>query len=202
MIRLYRYSWLKHICKWGIWTHQEKESVCLTFDDGPHPISTPVILDLLKKWDIKATFFCVGENVIKYPEIFTRILEEGHGIGNHTNQHENAWRTTHTHYLNSIDNFPYATSLFRPPYGRLSSQLIRKIKERGFDIIMWSWLSGDYNPKLSNEKIIAASRNIKGGDILVFHDSDKTQFRIQGLLEEIIPALLAKQFTFRIFVKG
>lgn len=185
-----------------VWNVPNDSHVFLTFDDGPHPVATPKVLAVLDHFKIKATFFCVGENVQKYPEIMRDIEKAGHGIGNHTYHHDNGWTTPVDAYMNSImkTNLFVQSNLFRPPYGRINLRSIYRLKNAGFQIIMWSWLSKDYDPKLKNNHIIAAAKHIKAGDVLVFHDSQKTEQRIEELLMEIIPRIQSKQLTFSTFV--
>ena len=136
--------------KWSIPVTEKK--VYLTFDDGPIPEVTPWVLDLLKEYDFKATFFCVGENAMKYPEILERIIAEGHTVGNHTFNHMNGWVTENIKYFHNIRRCAHLinSNLFRPPYGRLKPKQAQFI-QRHYDIIMWSLLSGDFDPALSKE---------------------------------------------------
>ena len=182
---------------WGI-TVSDK-SLFLTFDDGPHPGITPWVLDFLKEQGIVATFFCVGENVLKHPELYERILNEGHKTGNHTMKHLNGMKTDKETYLSSIKEAENVihSNLFRPPYGRLSKRLDKVVSER-FKIIMWSWLSKDYDNTVPIEKIILAAKRIKPGDILVFHDNVKTKERLKEILPPIIKSLKENQFEFKL----
>jgi len=173
----------------------ERNSIYLTFDDGPHPDITPWVLDELKKQDVKATFFCVGDNVRKYPEIYQRILEEGHSTGNHTMRHENALKVKPRDYLKSIEEASALidSRLFRPPYGRLTPPLARKLKKH-YNIIMWSWLSYDFDLKVPVEEILEkARRQIRKGDILVLHDNPKIQERQKLLLPALLQILREKE---------
>lgn len=181
---------------WGI--SVSDKSVFLTFDDGPNPEITPWVLDFLKNHNIKATFFCVGENVKRYPDIYQRILDEGHRTGNHTMKHQNGMKTNETVYLESIQETEewIQSDLFRPPYGRMNRKL-DKILSKRFKIIMWTWLSKDYDQTIETEKIIAASDKIIAGDILVFHDNAKTTERLKQVLPPIIDRLKAKTYQFK-----
>jgi len=172
--------------------------VYLTFDDGPHPDITPWVLDELKKHDIRACFFCVGENVKRYPEIYARILAEGHLTGNHTMRHENATKVTPRAYLRSVAeaakwiDSPY----FRPPYGRLSPQLA-KILHKKYHLIMWSWLAYDFDRTLPVPEILErAKRDIRTGDILVLHDNPKFADRLQEILPPLLKIIRGKQLAF------
>ena len=174
----------------------EKNLLYLTFDDGPTPEITPWILDELKKENLKATFFCVGENVKRYPKIYERILNEGHVVGNHTHRHENSTSVQPAKYLASIEEADklILSPLFRPPYGRLSPSLARKIAKK-YNIIMWSWLSYDFDPNVPVEEILnRAKSQLKKGDILVLHDNAKTADRQKLILPEIIKIIKEKGF--------
>ena len=200
--RVWRYSWMKLLFPRLVWNVPNDSNVYLTFDDGPHPITTPKVLEVLKHFGVKATFFCVGENIQRYPEIIQDIEREGHVIGNHTYHHENGWSIPVDTYIESITRTSelIKSNLFRPPYGRINLRSINRLKNAGYQIIMWSWLSKDYNTNLKNTTIISAAKHIKAGDVLVFHDSQKTEERIEELLMEIIPRIQSKQLTFSTFV--
>ncbi len=182
---------------WGI--SVSDKSLFLTFDDGPNPKITPWVLDFLKEQQICATFFCVGENVEKYPELYQRILDEGHRTGNHTMKHLNGMKTEKNRYLQSISDAEkiVRSNLFRPPYGRLNKRMDKRLSEK-FKIIMWTWLSKDYDRTIPVEKIIDASNKIKVGDILVFHDNEKTQDRLKEVLPPIILRLKSEGYLFRV----
>lgn len=192
---LFKILFLKRI--WGF--YNSKKSIYLTFDDGPHPDITPWILDYLLSENIKATFFCVGNNVKKYPEIYQRILREGHAVGNHSMHHNNALKTSYNTYLNSIDEASklIQTNLFRPPYGRLPIAWEKTILEK-YQIIMWSWLSYDYDHQISISQILNKAKEIKTGDILVLHDNPKITAKQKELLPQLIQLLKEKKLTFEI----
>lgn len=171
-----------------VWRIAGTKKVYLTFDDGPVPEATPWVLDVLKEAGIKATFFCVGENVDKYPDIYQRILDEGHAIGNHTYNHFNAWKTDRESYLSNVEKASQVidSKLFRPPYGKLSPALSKKLEE-DYDIIMWDILSGDFDSNITAEKCLANVRkNAKEGSIIVFHDSVKAIDKLKYVLPEVI----------------
>lgn len=182
---------------WGI--SVSDKSVFLTFDDGPNPEITPWILDFLKEKNIRATFFCVGENVERFPELYQRLLDEGHRTGNHTMKHLNGMKTDKKIYLHSIleTEKQVKSDLFRPPYGRLSRKMDQLLTQR-FKIVMWTWLSKDYDQSVSIDSIIKAAESIQPGDILVFHDNSKSKDRVQELLPPIVERLLAENYVFRI----
>ena len=171
-----------------VWRIAKTEKLFLTFDDGPVPEATPWVLDVLKSKNIKATFFCVGENVKKYPEIYHRILSEGHSVGNHTYNHLNSWKTDNEAYSENVVKAAdiINSSLFRPPYGKLKPGLIKSLKEK-YDIIMWDVLSGDFDTSLTAEDCLKnVTNNAKEGSIIVFHDSIKAIDKLKVVLPEVI----------------
>ena len=180
MIRLKRPPrWIKSIYSSFTWRFFVNDnSVFLTFDDGPDPEITPFVLDLLKKYEWKATFFCVGENIRKNPELFQRILTEGHSIGNHTMKHEKGTETSQNAYITSVEEFNtlFPTPLFRPPYGKLTVQQKSTLRKK-YKLIMWSWLSYDFDLSYPNENILKDAEKIKSGDIIVLHDNAKFNSR-------------------------
>lgn len=179
------------------WFKSSKNTVFLTFDDGPCPVLTEWILDVLKVESVSATFFCVGENVLRYPEVFNRIKEEGHQVGNHMMKHENGYKTDVKKYYKSFLKSQSVTgsSLFRPPYGRMKKVLDSKIKQNA-EIVMWTWLSKDYDASISSKKILQAANSIRPGDILVFHDNLKAEKNLRATLEPIIHLVKSKGFSF------
>ena len=183
---------------WGF--SLDENCVYLTFDDGPHPDITPWVLDELQKHDVRATFFCVGENVRRYPEIYQRIISEGHAVGNHTMQHENALKVKSSDYIKSIAEASewIDSKLFRPPYGRLTPVLASKIRKT-YTIVMWSWLSYDFDKTVPVSQILEkAGKQIKRGDILVLHDNPKITERQKELLPELLKILEGKKLKSRI----
>ncbi|GAA5027710.1 polysaccharide deacetylase [Marivirga lumbricoides] len=179
--------------EWKVAT--DKKEIYLTFDDGPIPYLTEEILVILKSYNAKATFFCVGDNVRKHPEIFEKVIADGHVIGNHTHNHLKGWRTRHNHYLENVEECAqniekfYAGSkrLFRPPYGQVSPSLARKISQAGYRIIMWDVLSKDYDIRLSPELIRKKTIESTGkGSIIVFHDNVKAQHNVLTVLPQYL----------------
>lgn len=165
-----------------------KKEIYLTFDDGPDPEVTPWVLDQLKAHQAKATFFCVGENVEKYPEIYKRILAEGHTVGNHTYGHLNGWKTSYDKYIVSVKkcSHVFGAHLFRPPHGRISKRQIKKLKKR-YKIIMWSLLSGDFDNTISSaECSYNTVQYSEPGSIVVFHDSQKCKKTLFEALPKIL----------------
>ncbi len=165
-------------------------TIFLSFDDGPHPSITPFILDLLKQYKWKATFFCVGENMERFPEIVQRIIVEGHTIGNHTMHHDKGWSTHFKTYFGSFSQFEkqFKTKLFRPPYGRMTKHQAKEISKT-HQIILWSWLSYDYDLSYPDAKILENLTTVKSGDVLVFHDNDKLENRNKKLLPLVFSEL-------------
>ena len=196
--------WLKKLYPSYVWNIKTSDKVLyLTFDDGPHPLATPFVLDKLKEYNAKATFFCIGKNVKTFPEIFKRIQAEGHAVGNHTNNHLNGWKTPKDAYLNdvaeaatTIDSF-----LFRPPYGRITRKEARLIKKATnnpkAEIVMWSLLSGDFDPSNTKERCQEnILRHAKPGSIIVFHDSEKAFPIMSSILESSLRYFSAKGYLF------
>ncbi len=152
-----------------------QNEVYLTFDDGPTPVVTPWVLDCLKEADAKATFFCLGRNVDKFPDLYNRILAAGHSVGNHSYSHLKGFRSGIKRYMDDINlaSDLINSKLFRPPYGRILPGQVRSVREH-YDIIMWDVLSIDYNRRLSGERVLKnVTSNVKPGSIIVFHDSDR-----------------------------
>jgi peptidoglycan-N-acetylglucosamine deacetylase len=196
--------WLKKIYSSYIWDIDTAEKIIyLTFDDGPHPVATPFVLDELKKYNAKATFFCIGKNVEEYPEIYKRILDEGHRTGNHTQNHLNGWKTSNDVYLNNIaEATNYIDSqLFRPPYGRIKASQAKNIgsviTKNQPKIIMWSVLSGDFDTTVSNDRCLRnVIANTKAGSIVVFHDSEKAYRLLEDTLPKALQILSEKGYRF------
>jgi peptidoglycan/xylan/chitin deacetylase (PgdA/CDA1 family) len=192
-------QWLYSSCIWSIKTTHQK--IYLSFDDGPHPVITPFVLDELKKYNAKATFFCIGDNVVKYPEVYKQIIDDGHAVGNHTHNHLNGWKTDDKKYLDNIDTAKkYIDSdLFRPPYGRITRFQLSQLKANRFKLtpIMWTVLSGDFDPSISNETCRDhVITNATTGSIVVFHDSEKANEKMSFALPEVLKYFSAKGFVF------
>lgn len=187
---------------WRISTSDKK--LFLTFDDGPVPDVTPLVLDCLKSAGAKATFFCVGENVEKHPDIYRRILDEGHAVGNHTYNHLNGWKTRKAAYFENIAKctdvlYPGSSPLkgrvlFRPPYGRIRKSQIRGIAG---PVIMWDVLSYDFDKTITPEKCLGNVLNkAREGSIVVFHDSIKAQRNMEFALPRVLDHFLGRGFVF------
>ena len=159
-----------------IWQIEDERGVYLTFDDGPTPGITEWILATLKRYDAKATFFVLGKNVERYPDLYAKILADGHRVGNHTYSHQKGYLMPLERYLEDIDLASYSvqSDLFRPPYARVTSSQLRAIAQR-YKIVMWSIISRDYNRKLTGERCLrGVLPHIKAGAIILFHDSEKS----------------------------
>ena len=183
-----------------IWRGEDSNSVYLTFDDGPDIETTPWVLDLLKRENIKATFFCIGQNIEKHPTLFKEILNNGHRIGNHTYKHEKGTKTRKTAYLDSIGKTEtlHSSNLFRPPYGRINIFQVDNLLSMGKKIIMWTWNAQDYKKSLKHSQIIDKARKIKGRDILLFHNSKKSEHNMKNSLPEVIKIVKQKELLFKL----
>ncbi len=170
-----------------------------TFDDGPTPEITDFVLKQLEIFHAKATFFCIGKNVIKNPEIFKNILAQGHSVGNHTFSHFNGWKTPLKRYLSDINACEkvFSSKLFRPPYGRLTPAQYLKIKER-YRPVFWNLLSLDFDVnKTPEECYLEVIEKARNGDIVVFHDSVKAFDRLEVILPQLLQYYTQKGFVFK-----
>lgn len=186
-----------------IWRKPTKEKILyLSFDDGPNPIATTFVLDQLRQYQAKASFFCIGKNVALFPNIFDQIIKEGHSIGNHTMHHLNGWKTANENYLADIEEaIPYIPSnLFRPPYGRIKKSQIRALQNNPsfpHQIIMWDVLSGDFDSQITGEQCLQNVLQHAGpGSIIVFHDSEKAWERMEYALPKVLAHFHALGFRF------
>ncbi len=194
--------WIKKVYPKQIWDIPvEKDELFLSFDDGPHPEHTAFVLDELKKFNAKATFFCIGKNVLSYPEIYRRIIEEGHAVGNHSFNHLNGWKTNDALYLENIEMAKQYidSNLFRPPYGKITRFQVNQLlqKRYAYSVIMWTVLSGDFDVSVSPQQCLEnVLLNTKRGSIVVFHDSEKAQERLRFALPEVLKYFTEKGFRF------
>lgn len=189
----------------AVWRKEESHAnIYLTFDDGPIPELTPWVLDVLIQYGVKATFFCVGNNIYKNPEIFKRILREKHAVGNHTFDHMDGWRNTASKYLDSTlrcqdvmaDN--NSNKLFRPPYGKMKRTQLKQLLEQGYSIIMWDVITGDFDKHTSPQQCLSnAIAGIRNGSIVVFHDNIKAEGNLRYALPAFIEYALNKGFEFK-----
>jgi peptidoglycan/xylan/chitin deacetylase (PgdA/CDA1 family) len=185
-------AWLPRIFPQFTWhKHDAENEIYITFDDGPVPEATPVILQYLKEYNARATFFCVGENISRYPEIFRKLVEEGHSAGNHTYHHLNGWKTSQREYLDDVADCQKVLDpiysrkgkpLMRPPYGRIKRKQWRALVGQ-YQIVMWDVLSGDFSNSVSTSTCLNKSiRYSKPGSIVLFHDSLKTIDKLRIVL--------------------
>ncbi len=188
LLKLYLHhnpKWIMKMFPQLTWQKQVEEKILyITFDDGPCPGVTDYVLDLLNQYHAKATFFCVGNNVLKYPEIYNSVLQKGHTTGNHTQHHLNGFVTNNTVYYNDIATAATAinSKLFRPPYGKIKPTQATHLLQH-YNIIMWDFITGDFDPKLNIENCKKKmGKYIKAGSIIVFHDSIKAEHNLKILL--------------------
>ena len=195
--------WLQMLYPNRIWQmDKHKKEIYLTFDDGPHAGITDFVLNELKQYNAEATFFCIGKNVLKYPEVYRRIIDEGHSVGNHTQQHLNGYTTTDKIYVDGIleaSNY-IDSNLFRPPYGKLKTfqAKILTTLNKPFKIIMWTILSGDFDISLSPQRCLEnVVLKISNGAIVVFHDGEKAAERMMYALPKVLKILTDKGYSFK-----
>ena len=187
---------------WDIPNMENK--VYLTFDDGPTPEITQWTLNQLKNYNAKATFFCIGDNIRKYPEVFKEVVKEGHSIGNHTFNHLNGWKTNTQNYIENAKLFEKeygklsteTCKLFRPPYGKITPSQSKILRRMGYKIIMWDVLSVDFDVTITPEQCLEnVLQNVKSGSIIVFHDSVKAFANLEYALPKTLEFLEQKGFV-------
>lgn len=188
-----------------VWRLPKKEkTVYLTFDDGPIPEVTPFVLELLQKYDIKATFFCVGENVQKYPNVFQMVVDAGHCVGNHTFNHYSGISRASKEYVSNVDKADQyiKSSLFRPPHGTLRYSQFISLRKK-YTIVFWDVVTRDYNAKLSGEEVFKiVQKYVRNGSIIVFHDSLKAEKNMRYALPKTIEYLKTQGFHFDVLSNG
>ena len=186
----------------------EKKEIFLTFDDGPTPEITEFILSELKKYDAKATFFCIGKNIKNHPELFSQLISDGHSIGNHTQNHLKGWKTNTKDYVDNVlecnktitqfNNATIKQQLFRPPYGKIKKSQAKELLKRGYKIIMWDVLSADFDTTISNERCLQnVLENATKGSIIVLHDSVKAAERMKYALPKVLKTFSDKGYVFK-----
>lgn len=191
------------------------KEIYLTFDDGPAEEITEFVLNELKKYNAKATFFCIGKNIQQHPEIFKKIKINGHTIGNHTQQHLNGWKTVKNTYIENVleceqsitnildknqklETRRPATKLFRPPYGKIKKNQTIALLKKGYKIIMWDVLSADFDEKICKEKCLQnVLENTQNGSIIVFHDSKKAAEKLKFALPIVLAEFTSQGFVFK-----
>ncbi|HEY0895843.1 MAG TPA: polysaccharide deacetylase family protein [Sphingobacteriaceae bacterium] len=202
--------WLRWLYPSLTWRMPANEkTIYLTFDDGPIPVVTPFVLETLKKFRARATFFCIGDNVRKYPEIYRQLIEAGHRTGNHTYNHLKGWDTPDGEYLENVllCHSLVGSDLFRPPYGRgrrtQYDQLMAGIGpgRTQFRIVMWDVLSGDFDVQLSPEGCLKnVIRHARSGSIVVFHDSLKAFDRLEYVLPRALEYWHSRGYAFKALI--
>lgn len=183
---------------WRVETPADRPTLYLTFDDGPIPQVTPWVLEQLERYDAKATFFCVGNNVRRHPRVLQQVLDAGHTVGNHTTHHLDGWKTDNVPYFHDVRNCAVTlkTTLFRPPYGRLKPSQVQFL-QRHYNIVMWEVLSGDFDPELSADDCFDnITQNARSGSIVVLHDSLKAEDKLRQLLPRLLEHYHARGFAF------
>lgn len=174
------------------------KAVYLTFDDGPILEVTPKVLEILDKYGVKATFFMVGENIDKHPEVFEMVVQGDHAIGNHTYNHMKGWKVSTAEYIANVQKFPKETKIFRPPYGRTWVWQRKAVKNLGYEIYLWDVLTRDYNPRRTPEAMLRQiQRQTRPGSIINFHDSVKSNERMLEVLPKAIEWLLANGYELK-----
>ena len=185
-----------HRLTWRMPTEARK--LYLTFDDGPIPEVTPWVLEQLAAYDARATFFCVGENVIRHGDILEQVVASGHSIGNHTHRHLNGLKTGSMAYFRDVAQCADVldSNLFRPPYGKLRPSQMRHLQER-YRIVMWDVLSGDFDRSITSRQCLAnVVDNVQPGSIVVLHDSLKAEPHLRYILPRILDHFAEKGYTF------
>jgi peptidoglycan/xylan/chitin deacetylase (PgdA/CDA1 family) len=209
-------AFIKKIFSNYIWSIPNRDNkIYLTFDDGPTPEITEWVLEELQKHQARATFFCIGKNINNHPDIFNKIINEGHSIGNHTHNHLNGWRTPTGDYLKNIELcnselrlrtvpknikskiLDQKSHLFRPPYGKIKKSQSKKLRQLGYKIIMWDILSADFDQTITPEKCLEnVMQHVKSGSIIVFHDSVKAYKNLKYTLPKALQILKERGFEF------
>lgn len=196
--------WVKKIFSSYVWSiATDRKVVYLTFDDGPHPTITPWVLEQLRKYKAKATFFCIGNNVLQYPQVYEALIQQGHATGNHTYHHLNGWKTPVDDYLSDVNAAGkiITSNLFRPPYGRIKKAqakgLSKAMQIKNAQVIMWDVLSADFDCTITKEKCADnVLRNVTPGSIVVFHDSEKAYSNLEYALPMVLTSLKNDGYEF------
>ena len=191
--------WLYPRALWRMDRHER--AVYLTFDDGPIPEATPFILDVLKEHGVKATFFMVGDNVRKYPDLYQRVLDEGHQVGNHTHNHISGLRRSLREYSYNVEkaNAYIKSNLFRPPHGWMRIPQYALLR-RKYKVVMWDLVTRDYSKWMTAENVISnVKRYARNGSIITFHDSLKSIDKLRTALPESIKWLKEQGYEFKVF---
>ena len=195
-------QWVRLLYPKATWRMDKKvKAVYLTFDDGPIPEITPWVLDLLDKYQIKATFFMVGDNIRKHPKEFQMVVERGHRLGNHTFNHIRGSEYLSDNYLENTDkaNEYLKTDLFRPPHGHMRWGQYQVLKKK-YRIIMWDLVTRDYSNRLNGPQVLAkVKKYVRNGSIITFHDSIKSEHNMKYALPKAIEWLKEQGYEFKVF---
>lgn len=179
----------------------DEKAVYLTFDDGPIPVVTPWVVELLGRYDIKATFFMVGDNVRKHPQEFRQVIEAGHRVGNHTFNHLKGVFTETNEYLDNVEKADALihSKLFRPPHGMLRRSQYNELSKR-YQFVMWDLVTRDYSNRLCGEDVLAnVKKYARNGSIITFHDSLRSENNLRYALPRAIEWLLEQGYEFKVF---
>ncbi|HEY9184628.1 MAG TPA: polysaccharide deacetylase family protein [Salegentibacter sp.] len=187
---------------------KKSKSIYLTFDDGPVPGVTPWVLDQLREYKAKATFFCIGDNIRKHPEVFQQVVSEGHQIGNHSFHHLKGWNTSTSEYIQDVflteelleKQHPGNTKpkLFRPPFGKIKNSQARELSKKGYKIVMWDVISWDFDSDIRKETCYKnVVENVTEGSIIVFHDSEKASKNLKYALPKVLKYFSEKAYEFK-----
>lgn len=196
-------AFLKKIYPGALWNFNRSEkNIYLTFDDGPVPGLTDWILEVLEKFNAKATFFCVGANVLKHPDLFNKVKEAGHTVANHTMFHTKGLGTSVEQYLRETEECRalVGNNLFRPPYGKIKRSQFRELMARGYRVVLWDVISYDYEKIEPRECAVKVIRNCRPGSIVLFHDNIKAEHNMKYALPLMLKYFSEKGFRFRAIV--
>ncbi len=193
-------TWMQKLYPGVVWRKdKDRKVIYLTMDDGPIPQCTPQVLDILSQYGVKATFFMVAENAVRYPSLLERVRNEGHSIGNHTYHHVRGYKVDCQKYMDDVllAEQVLGTKLFRPPHGRMKASQKREILTQGYTICLWDVLTHDYNPNFSVDHMLSVvKRYVRNGSIITCHDSLKSRDRVLKLLPRMIEFLLDQGYEF------
>ena len=200
-------KWIQIVYPGLTWEiNSNSKEIYLTFDDGPIPEVTPFVLEQLGKYEAKASFFCVGENIEKHPKEFNQVIKQGHEVGNHTFNHVIGWSTDDEYYSENVERCQFEIEkhtgkrnkkLFRPPHGRIKRSQINRLKQEN-EIIMWTYLTGDFDSELNSELCLSkAKKSITKGDVIIFHDSLKAHKNLKYTLPRFLKYFSEQGFQFK-----
>ena len=192
--RFFKFFYKDLVCEMST----KEKKIWLTFDDGPHPVYTTQVINILSKYSITATFFLEGEKAVQYPKLIDLLKKHNHSIGNHTHSHLNGWTTSTTKYLKNVHEAQkiIKSSLFRPPFGKIKFRQIKKLKNH-FKIVMWSVMPLDFEKKISDSDFINnILKNVKKGSIIVLHCNSKSYKKVSKNLPSVIEELLKRKYEF------